>query len=720
MAPVDPAEHNTEVSQLNFGGFTLDLKRHGLYRRGERIHLTAKPLDTLIHLVKNHGRTIEKQQLLDAVWKDTFVSEDTLVQAIREIRRALGDNKENPRFVQTVPRQGYRFVGEVNPGEAVSAPAATDQSVSAPSPSLVAPKREIKRWFWIAPVLAFILILAWFFWSRGGRSSIKPPAAAQPAGGIKKQITTGEFASGKPVFSPDGKFILYASSEEETRGYGDLFIRQFPEGNAQRITNRLNPSGDLPVFTADGSHVVFSIPRIGPDGERHHDLWIVPSFGGPPSRFVEDASGAGFSPDGKWVAYTKYLPSGDALWVSPVSNREEHLEVRPLAYTPRWSRSGEWLAYSTGDPNGGSGDIWICRLSQSTDGQPALSDQTQITNENQQLYGLSWTADSRSIIFASRRAGSMQLYRVSMAGGSIDPLLTGVGEYEAPSASPDGSTVIFHHYRLVNDLMMTTLGANNDTRNITYGEDRRWPRISPSGQKLVSVLRQVDDTERLYLTDLSTKQSSQLGDRTARHPCWMDEANAAFLSPDESSQNTEVVVVNTTTRETRSLTRFSGEANWLAIHPDGKRLAVVLKPAGKERIVLRDLSSHSDQTLQEGSEYEYLRWSPDGSALCWDRPGASRNAPQASGGIWMLTIGQSEPRLIAKDGYCPVWSEDGAAIYFAVRHAPQGLRRYDLATNRELSVYSWATVFNYDTLGNRLVFTQHKNDTQIYSASLRP
>jgi Tol biopolymer transport system component/DNA-binding winged helix-turn-helix (wHTH) protein len=703
---------NTEASQLNFGGFTLDLKRHGLYCRGERIHLTAKPLDTLIHLVTNHGRTIEKQELLNAVWKDTFVTEDTLVQAIREIRRALGDNKENPRFVQTIPRHGYRFVGDVSPHPA-------DRATSPQPLTPVEPQLGMRRWFWIAPVLIFTLVLAWSFWPRASNVQIKP-AGIPRADGIRRQITSGQFDSGKPSFSPDGKFILYVSSSEETRGYGDLFVRQFPDGAPVRITNNINPSGDLPVFTADGSHVVLSIPRIGSDGKRHHDLWMVPSFGGPPSRYVEDASGAGFSSDGKWVAYTKYLPTGNALWVSPVNNREEHLEVSAEGYTPRWSRSGDWLAYSTGDPNHGTGDIWICRLLQSKDGRPEVSDQKQITNENRQLYGLTWAADGRSIIFASKRAGSLQLYGVSIADGSIDPLLTGIGEYGAPSASADGSTVIFHHYRLVNDLMITTLGGNCEAKNLTYGEDQRWPRISPSGEKLVSVLRRVDDSERLYLTDLRNKQSYQLVDRVARHPCWVDEENAAFLSADPSSQDTEVVVVNTTTRETRAVAAFPGEANWLAIHPDGKRLAVVLKRDGRERIVLRNLTDHTDQTVQEGAEYEYLRWSPNGSSICWDRPGASQNAPHQSAGIWVLEIGQLEPRLIARDGYCPAWTDDGAAIYFAVRQGSKGLRRYDLATKKETVVCSWDTVFNYDARGSRLVFTHHRNDNQIYSVSLRP
>src|SRR5262245_20098580 len=102
-------------SLLHFGTFTLDLQRHGLYVGSKRLHLTSKPLETLAVLVEHCGKTVEKQKLLDAVWKDAFVTEDSLVKAVREIRRVLGDEKESPQFIQTVPGEGYRFIAEVTP-----------------------------------------------------------------------------------------------------------------------------------------------------------------------------------------------------------------------------------------------------------------------------------------------------------------------------------------------------------------------------------------------------------------------------------------------------------------------------------------------------------------------------------------------------------------------------------------------------------------------------
>lgn len=229
-----------------------------------------------------------------------------------------------------------------------------------------------------------------------------------------------------------------------------------------------------------------------------------------------------------------------------------------------------------------------------------------------------------------------------------------------------------------------------------------------------------EGSEHLYLTDLTTKHSFQLTDRLARHPCWLDYLNAMFLSPDSTQKNTELIFVNTFTQETATLTRFDGIADWLSVHPDGKKVIVVLRSEGKERIVLRDLTSNTDRIVHEGSEYEYLRWSPDGSSICWDRPGVSRNAPHMSGGIWMIRLGQTEPVQIAKDGYCPVWSADGESIFYAMRQSPKGLRRYDLATREDRLMCDWNTVFSFDISGDRIVFAQHRNDSQIYSVSLSP
>ena len=96
---------------LSFDGFTLDLTRGGLLRGTEEVKLRPKSFEVLKYLVENSGRLLSKEELIGAVWPDTAVTDDSLVQCLIEVRRALDDSLQ--RLVKTVPRRGYIFEGEV-------------------------------------------------------------------------------------------------------------------------------------------------------------------------------------------------------------------------------------------------------------------------------------------------------------------------------------------------------------------------------------------------------------------------------------------------------------------------------------------------------------------------------------------------------------------------------------------------------------------------------
>lgn len=92
----------------------IDIERACLRREGEETHLRHKSFQVLAHLVKNRDRLVSKDELFQSLWPDTAVTDDVLVQCIRDIRRAIGDNPHSPRFIKTVPRSGYRFIGSVD------------------------------------------------------------------------------------------------------------------------------------------------------------------------------------------------------------------------------------------------------------------------------------------------------------------------------------------------------------------------------------------------------------------------------------------------------------------------------------------------------------------------------------------------------------------------------------------------------------------------------
>ena len=104
---------NQRKSCYEFGPFRLDSAERRLMRNGEPVALAPKVLDTLLALVANSGRLLPKDELISGLWPDTFVEEATLARNISDLRRALGESSAETRYIETVPKSGYRFVAEV-------------------------------------------------------------------------------------------------------------------------------------------------------------------------------------------------------------------------------------------------------------------------------------------------------------------------------------------------------------------------------------------------------------------------------------------------------------------------------------------------------------------------------------------------------------------------------------------------------------------------------
>lgn len=709
-------EKFTARKLVHFEGFTLDLGKRALFRGMERVHLTARPLETLIFLVENRGRVAEKSEILDAIWKDTFVTEDVLVQAIKEIRRVLEDSKVDPRFIQTVPRQGYRFIGDVS----VELPFSRSD-LSGRDRLTVVPKNQPGKWrIWTIVTglscLLLISILAWFVWKKESTTvaATSPATDSNSVNGEQplQHLATGEFPAGKPAISPDGKLILYVGSSRDVPGYSDIFVMPATGGNSVRVTRQATPSGDLPVFTSDSSHIVFSRPSGGEEQSRLLDLYIVPSSGGDIRPYLMEASGAGFSPDGRWVAYTKHLPSHHVLWLSSTDDLTQHIEIAASGYTPRWSPDGRWLAFTTSNPNGGDGDLWIVDAA-------GGSKPVNLTNHFQQLYGLTWTPDSRSIVFSSKRSGPHMLWKVSITDRKVEQVSTVIGESAAPSIPAAGNTMVFHVVHVTKDLMLSDDVSSSEAEQVTHDEYHQWLRLSPSGAKVASIVQRPDFGEHLYVTDLRTRESIRLSDSPAIHPSWLDDDNIAYLTREMgTNETTKVQVVNVSSAVTAPMTQFSGLAEWLAISPDKGKVAVVLiSEDGKQRILVRDLLNGTDEVVKQDGQYCALRWLPGGNGLSWSGP-AQASSPQ-SDGIWLYSLETRQSRRMISDGYGPVWDRAGTTFFYARTRDYSGLWKFDIKSGRSVKLRSWGEVSHFDVANDRLVYARGEGWGQIYSIELR-
>ena len=127
------ATPQTTPKLVRFGPFEADLSQQELRKSGRKIKLQQQPFQVLAWLLQHSGQIVEREQLRQAVWPNgTFVEFDrSLNTAIKKIRQALGDSVESPRFIETVPRRGYRFIAPV--------------SAAAPAPPTPASARRFRR-----------------------------------------------------------------------------------------------------------------------------------------------------------------------------------------------------------------------------------------------------------------------------------------------------------------------------------------------------------------------------------------------------------------------------------------------------------------------------------------------------------------------------------------------------------------------------------------------
>jgi TolB-like protein/DNA-binding winged helix-turn-helix (wHTH) protein/Tfp pilus assembly protein PilF len=195
--PTDENELRTPArsKRLGFGGYVLDLDHGSLLRGDQEVALRPKTFAVLSYLVRNHGRLVSKDELFAAVWPNIAVTDDTLVQSIGELRRALGE--DDSHLIKTVPRRGYRFDGQVKTDPAIGSQSdALLSSASPPDVDRGASDTQFgipNRLTTLRPVLlglAAILIVA-ALWAGSGRLGLfvaKPPLPTTTAIGAKPAI----------------------------------------------------------------------------------------------------------------------------------------------------------------------------------------------------------------------------------------------------------------------------------------------------------------------------------------------------------------------------------------------------------------------------------------------------------------------------------------------------------------------------------------------------
>jgi Tol biopolymer transport system component/DNA-binding winged helix-turn-helix (wHTH) protein len=476
------------ASIVRFGAFELDLQAGELRKHGLKIKLQDQPFQILVMLLEQPGQVVTREQLHQKLWAEgTFVDfEHGLNAAIQRLRQALGDAAENPRFVETLARRGYRFVAPVDPGKPTE---------TAP----VAATGWKSRLPWALAGTAVLLAAAGIgLWWRRPVPQAAPrivPLTSYPG----RQIT--------PAFSPDGKQVAFAWDGEKGENF-DIYVKLVNAGAPLKLTS--NPADEYsPAWSPDARYIAFCRDKTTGTATTNSsslaqlvfgvfvsrvEIWMIPALGGV-ERKLGEAAGCGllsWSPDGKYLALADKNEPKDPYSIfllSVETGDKRKLTSPPHDYfgdrSPRFSPDGKTIAFDRSSALY-SDEIYV--LSLTSEGKP-LAEPRRLNLGERSILGLDWTAEGRSIVFSSNQLGGANLWITPVSGGMPAPLAIASGSAVLPSVARPGNRLLYERQLLDLNIWRTPGPSSSDRKSppslfIASTQLDAEPQFSPDGMKI--------------------------------------------------------------------------------------------------------------------------------------------------------------------------------------------------------------------------------------------
>ena len=495
--------------RIRFAEFEVDLRSEELFRSGTRLRLPHQSFCVLAMLLDRAGQLVTREELRNRLWPaSTLIEYDPrLNAAVNRLREALRDSAEAPRFIETLPKRGYRFIAASEAVPELSSPRTAELSGPPGALSVVAPEggtppsggpapnglapgdiaakqpaagatRVARKLLFVAlgGLTAIVLIAVTVFLMS------RPATTRAPFG---RQLIPLASLPGKeisPTFSPDGSQVAFAWNEgTDAKHLFDLYVKAIGSERLLRLTHR-GAKWMSAAWSPDGSTIAFV--RITEEGA---GIFVVPALGGSERSIVTSGVAVervqiSWSPDGRQLAYSAYGPTG---WprVSIVSL--ETGNTRPLspapecldAADPAFSPDGKQLAL-------------VCVTSSAVyrvdvvplPGGPVRALATMMGEPQ----GLTWTADGNNLIVANDAGDGGELWQLSLQG-EREQLPFGE-EGTAPTVAARGGRMAYVRSRTTIDIWRADLAAaqpeDSATRLIYSTRTQVLPRYSADGKRI--------------------------------------------------------------------------------------------------------------------------------------------------------------------------------------------------------------------------------------------
>ena len=639
---------------IRFGVFEADLRSGELRKSGVKIRLREQAFQVLSELLERPGEVVTREELRDRLWPDgTFVDFDhSLNAAVNSIREVLGDSATSPRFVETVPRRGYRFIAPV------------EHAGNQRGKDSTAPRRSItaRQAAWAISLIALVALAA-----TGYRRLTGPehPVQLSPK---KTYLTSYPGSEIQPSFSPDASQVTFAWGGEP-REDSDIYVKLIGVEPPRQITS--GPLHEVnPVWSPDGRWIAF-LRKLD---ESSAEVVLTDPFGSRERKLAEVSAQASFrfrhlawSPDSKELVFVDNAPpaeTGSLFLMSIDTGEKRQLTVPPpgtyLDGSPAFSPDGRRLAFIRFLSGVPAGDVYV--LDPSRD-QSSEADLQRLTFDAGAVVA-GWTPAGTHVLYASDALRGGDLQRVAVSGDSEPELLVPLsptGFLPAPAISGDGRRVAYVEQFI--DTGVTRLEIP-----------------SGSGQPVSTML--IDSTRG----DLHAEYSpggSRIAFRSHRSgsaECWTCESDGS--NPVQ-------------------LTSVSGcrHPQWA---PDGRRILFEHGRDSLKEIWVIDSEGGAARPLITGPSADIqANWSRDGEWIYFtsDRGGQFD--------VWKVRTDGGDPvQLTTTGGANPIESVDGEWLFFIEDHFPEwetGLWRMPVQGGQEEKVLE--SVFrNYVVVGKGIYF----------------
>jgi Tol biopolymer transport system component/DNA-binding winged helix-turn-helix (wHTH) protein len=689
------AETVRQLRLLRFGDFEVDPRSGELHKAGVKLKFGGQPFQALIILLEHPGEVVTREELQKRLWPDTFVDVDhNLNTAINKIRETLGDSAERPRFVETLPRRGYRFIGELEPAVLPPEELVPEAMVKVePDRGSDSRRRclKITTSVFVTLVVVLAAVIA-YRWRGEPRPQQQEALTAVPFTALPGQATS-------PAFCPDASRIAFAwNGDPKGRAKGfDLYVKAMGSETLLRLTQ--HPSESISAaWSPDGTQIAFH--RL--DGA-DTGIYIIPALGGPERKlrstrmpgtnFVTLQFGIiSWSPDGKWIAFAEEPPDHEYERLYLLST--ETLEAKPIPVNPMclgeglpaFSHNGEYLAY------------WCLRAGYDAvlyslpirGGEPKTISSFQAFPN-----GLTWSADDEKLIYSLRTLGSglvAELGEINVQHGSKKQLAF-AGSATLPTLSSRGDKLAYSSLSTSANLWRRDLlhPEAPAVELIPSSRGQFNAQYSPDGKRIAfASLR--SGLQGVWISDDDGSNLVQISDSNyvSGSPQWSPDGNKiAFDS--HPGEHWEIFVADVAERKPRKLVTnltgvirpsWSSDGKWIYFRSEEPGRAGVYRcPAsGGDAIPLtKDINGINPQETFDGKTVYF--------ASDNDRSTLKQVALPAQPGTESTVDGM--PRMKATE----LWTLTRSGIYFIPAEAPRSLRYFDFATTQVRPIFEVGTDF---------------------------